>query len=889
MRRIVAVTITTLIVLIVATFSLWLCSPYLAPAVAGFILKPYGIEVLGFDIERPGFSRQTFNRIRLGLAQGVVDLQNGKIGYSLDFDQFDLQVKQLDWLFSPEYQVKSEGNDLSGYIADYLPSRYWPVLPSLCVRIEHATIGMPEQSFRVDGITLSSNSEYLTLKAGLLSAGQQQPLLASLMLSADNSLNLQLHGLRKDTESAVVSISIDESTESQLQVHGDLTVGEQFAARLTEYLNFPAATEDLSSLNRVLLDISPSVKASFSSQFENQLLRDFVAHPVMTYDGNSAVKLVETQGGVLQINAIYDGSMDGDIWELRLKSDEEQNRLLTFDQPIKKNQHSLEASGDLHVIYNALSKQLQMQSSASEQPLLLRYVRDRKLVAEVSMPQLQWNGQSFHNRQFELNAPIDADIDIKQLKVVLQDFDNNFLDDIGFSNADISVQAKLAVQNKQITVTLENPSVLNAEGLLYDGISASELDLNIPEQTVAYRYGGVVTPVNFSAAARQVSNEHISLESLNVSGTLQLDHNDMLWQLRNDPFEVTLAERGSTIGVPQQFYSGRWMSNKQEPTTTFSISNACRTELILGRYENNHLYAKAHQSFSPTKTFARWVNVAALTSDITAGELNVALDWDLQATWPNVAASLNNADISGSLGDFSNVQVSFRGEGGEYLIDGSVASMSIGVDITAFAAQLSMQLDQTPQIAIIKALSAEVFGGNVNIENQRYIPGADSFINVAVNHLDLNKIISTQNLSDLATTGSLSGIQPIKIDDKGRISLENGILNNDGNGVIRYKSNVADAMQVNQQLKLTLDVLKNFEYQTLKTQTSYKDGSLIFQSNISGSNPDVAGGQKVDLNLNTEVPLLPALQAMRIQSGLEAQVEKLVQPKQKQQRVDLCY
>lgn len=176
--------------------------------------------------------------------------------------------------------------------------------------------------------------------------------------------------------------------------------------------------------------------------------------------------------------------------------------------------------------------------------------------------------------------------------------------------------------------------------------------------------------------------------------------------------------------------------------------------------------------------------------------------------------------------------------------------------------------------ATIRQMNAKVLGGRVLIEDQRWVSGQDSVIRVQLDNVDLAEVIRTQNIENISTTGRMSGVLPVKLDEQG-LSLAGGYLSNTQGGVIRYRSAMSDSESLNQQLQLTLDVLENFKYQMLNTTVDYSEGNLVLRSNILGSNPDVAGGQKIDLNLNTEIELKSAFQAMRLQAGLEAQVENL--------------
>jgi hypothetical protein len=111
------------------------------------------------------------------------------------------------------------------------------------------------------------------------------------------------------------------------------------------------------------------------------------------------------------------------------------------------------------------------------------------------------------------------------------------------------------------------------------------------------------------------------------------------------------------------------------------------------------------------------------------------------------------------------------------------------------------------------------------------------------------------------------------------VQVLDGEMRSVDNGKIRYTTPLSKSADLNEQLKLTLDVLENFDYSSLSSKIVYDADTLLLKSSIVGKNPDIKNGQTINLNLNTEVGLKGAIEVMRIQSGIDSRIEKFVASK----------
>lgn len=133
-------------------------------------------------------------------------------------------------------------------------------------------------------------------------------------------------------------------------------------------------------------------------------------------------------------------------------------------------------------------------------------------------------------------------------------------------------------------------------------------------------------------------------------------------------------------------------------------------------------------------------------------------------------------------------------------------------------------------------------------------------------------------MDGLYASGKLSGRIPVHYIN-GQFNVSDGHMNSIDGGKIRYTTPLSQSTNINDQLKLTFDVLEDFNYTTLNSKIIYDDDTLLFKSAISGRNPTVANGRLINLNLNTEVGLKGALETMRIQSGIDLNIEAFIRSK----------
>ncbi len=280
-----------------------------------------------------------------------------------------------------------------------------------------------------------------------------------------------------------------------------------------------------------------------------------------------------------------------------------------------------------------------------------------------------------------------------------------------------------------------------------------------------------------------------------------------------------------------------------------------------------------------------------LPADISAGsisggaEVNWSLGTDNQwAVNGPVTVSLN--DISGNIEDTLivglNTTTTARIESWQTLISEQNLTATIDVVDTGLPLNNVQWLyafnSAVPEITVSE-LNSDFFGGKVEIADFRFDPTQpEQKLTVVLSRLDLESIVGLAGYPEIFVDGLISGYIPLIIRE-GQILVEEGLVGAlQPGGTIRYKPETAATDTVNSTVQLVNDALSNYQYETLDTRVYYDEsGDLLMEVELRGINPDMNGGQPINLNVNVtdNIPsLLRSLQAgQAIQDRLEQQLQ----------------
>jgi len=455
------------------------------------------------------------------------------------------------------------------------------------------------------------------------------------------------------------------------------------------------------------------------------------------------------------------------------------------------------------------------------------------------------------------------------------------------------LEASLRDQDQSLRVEWSQPQQMGIAKAVLGQQVAEKLQLILPPQSVSLKLPkGEISPLQatLGLASLQSVDKQIALQRFSQELTLEMPD----WQtlVVDAAFsDLPLRLENQPLLLPAMHLGARLDLSAPTAKASFQLENACRQTLLSGQWQQNasgqqQLTGELHYTYSPESSLRRRLNFPGLNFDLLSGTLAAQFSWQVT---PTGAPSLNlsGKGLSGYLpdGSFSGVQLRLSSSSlksqlsrsqtaepraGELFVALRAEELAIGV--TASGAKLEGVLRKPARSEqwqlLVERAEADLLGGRIRMHQQRLNFGIPSTLIVEVDKLDLSHLIETQQLEGVAADGLISGSLPVTLRDFVP-SISGGFVQAVEEGVIQYHSPLGTE-GLNPDLKVALDVLKNFNYRVLESSVEYTpEGSLKMTSRIEGSNPDVAGGKQVNLNLNTELDLKSALYALRLQSGLD--------------------
>ncbi len=169
----------------------------------------------------------------------------------------------------------------------------------------------------------------------------------------------------------------------------------------------------------------------------------------------------------------------------------------------------------------------------------------------------------------------------------------------------------------------------------------------------------------------------------------------------------------------------------------------------------------------------------------------------------------------------------------------------------------------------LMSFKTELLGGELSVDEFNFSEKDSNLLNLNAEGLKIEQLVSIAAYESVQASGVISGNLPISITPDG-ISMENGRLAAEPpGGIIRYTPDSDLSLdQLNPNVQLVADALKNYHYHTMRATAEYgNDGDLLLSMKLQGISPDLNGGQQINLNLNVtdNIPtLLKSLQSSRV-------------------------
>ena len=157
-----------------------------------------------------------------------------------------------------------------------------------------------------------------------------------------------------------------------------------------------------------------------------------------------------------------------------------------------------------------------------------------------------------------------------------------------------------------------------------------------------------------------------------------------------------------------------------------------------------------------------------------------------------------------------------------------------------------------PEAATMKIIKATIPWGNGLISTSNAIVSilakGKITLPVYINKVSVDEVMKIMTGEYVKATGTISGQVPVIIDRRGNVSLGKGSLKADQDGSLSMPPDVIPGG--GQQIEMTRNILKNFNYNQLQVDISEEGADRIaILLALKGSNPKVQNGRAVHLNV----------------------------------------
>tara|TARA_B100000959_G_scaffold266741_1_gene309505 strand:- start:34195 stop:36588 length:2394 start_codon:yes stop_codon:yes gene_type:complete len=452
---------------------------------------------------------------------------------------------------------------------------------------------------------------------------------------------------------------------------------------------------------------------------------------------------------------------------------------------------------------------------------------------------------------------------------------------------------ELDIQLNDVTLNCDSPSqcfgqaILNAQAntLRSSSFSADGVTLEGRTSLEYTDQYAILSAANLALLAPNVSSNELqgsldlSLENLSI---ILADVNRAQMSFSSNAMQIdvgSLKPRNPMVSGLLNFFEDQ-LAGAAELTLNNQLSlNGSFNHHLLDNSGRAKIELPAY-TFSELTPLSGLVEQSLLTGDIlggsVAGRTEIRWDQDDTSAW-QFAGPLNLAldNISGFIDDtfFVDLQTEVSAEvvpplsirSSDELL-ASLATIDVGLPVRNVTWRYGF--NSANQEIRFHELTSEVLGGSISIPQFNYSGLRDTNdLAVVLSDMDLNTIVELVEYPELYMDGAISGYLPISLQG-GKLIIEQGLVAalNPG-GTIRYTP-ANPVPSSNPSVQLVNDALSNYQYRTMDTVVYYDDnGDLTMAVRLQGINPDLNGGQPINLNVNISdnIPsLLRSLQASRV-------------------------
>jgi hypothetical protein len=524
--------------------------------------------------------------------------------------------------------------------------------------------------------------------------------------------------------------------------------------------------------------------------------------------------------------------------------------------------------------------------------LALKYIEKSKSLVDVQISNMKLNMPD-SGAELEGSVQLKGQVDLAHIRNPLA------IEGLSIESLNAVINTRVDIQGNQLTIKALSKNVLRAGSVRLNEHAGKAVSISIPKQAfnISLKTGNT-SRFEFSLNGSNLSSDAFSMKELGLQTNANIKNNTI--NIHSTSAAVDANVSGKSYYIPPMVVkSSLKLKNSTVSKASFKIENMCNDPLLAVNWQptkqmGDLVEIRWKQRFSNKKTLRKWLNTSQLPFDVTqgvfAGHVSISLGAD-DVKLRKLNVSVNNVDGIYGAGTFEGVQLQLSSnlqklklnETKQVVefdtlyadIDGTVKQLNMGVKANNIVIKTAVYDALNEWHLKIPLLQANIFSGLAEVRDENINLSSDMQLDLILKQLDLSKLVETQGMEGLRATGKLSGRIPIQYAN-GKFNVLHGEMTSSKSGQIRYITPLSQSTNINEQLKLTLDVLENFNYTRLNSIVVYDDDTLYLKSAIAGNNPNVANGRPINLNLNTEVGLKGALEAMRIQSGIDSRIEAFV-------------
>lgn len=296
--------------------------------------------------------------------------------------------------------------------------------------------------------------------------------------------------------------------------------------------------------------------------------------------------------------------------------------------------------------------------------------------------------------------------------------------------------------------------------------------------------------------------------------------------------------------------------------------------------------------FSREAPLSRLWPALPVEGDVVAGEarLQLALAWfyelggGVRAEGP---LALQLERLAGFVGEYyfvgldTGLEARYDSRRGLAAGDWASASLDVlGAGLPLSELRWQYRFDTARRALSIRAFEARVLEGRMLVERFDYRHGEESLLPLELAGLGLGAVSELLGYPGVELEGTVNGRLPLRLTGTG-VTIEGGLLQGQPpGGVIRYRPpNPPEDPAAG--TALIYEALSDYRYDSLEAAVHYgADGNLLLEVALRGVNPQMNGGQRINLNVNVHdhIPtLLKSLRAgRRIREALERRLEENV-------------